>query len=125
MKGLDKRFLLIRLGFTVAAFAFVALGLVAFTPGFQVPFPGWLILFAVISMPFFFYVAGVKTGLGSWLAGMALLALTVWVQIYVNMRSFSSTVTVPYIGIFLFGLAIDFFALTTEQALSQEKGSGE
>jgi hypothetical protein len=109
------RYLLVRLLFSAAAFAFVLLGLLAFTPGFGISLLGLLVIFGFVGTPFFFYVAGVKTPLASYLTGLALLGLTAWVQLYVNVHSYSSTAGVAYLGIFLYGWAIVFMTLLVER----------
>jgi len=74
---------MVRLLFSVAALAFVMVGLLAFTPGFDVSPAGLLIIFAFIGVLLLFYISAVKTAAGSYLTGMTLLELVAWVQGYV------------------------------------------
>jgi hypothetical protein len=121
-----RQYVMVRLLFSLAALGSVMVGLLAFTPGFDVSPAGLLILLAFIGVPPFFYVAAVKTGAGSYLSGTALLALVAWVQGYVSTHSYSSTVAVGYLWVFLGSWVIVLATLLVERlALTAGRGDGE
>lgn len=110
------QYLMVRVLFSLVAIATVMVGLLAFTPGFSVSPLGVLgILGLFFGVPYLFYIVGVKTALGSYLTGLALLGLVAWVQSYVSTNSYSSTAGVAYLWVFLYGWAIVFFALLMER----------
>jgi hypothetical protein len=107
--------LMVRLLPSLVAFMSVMAGLLAFTPGFGVSHLGVQVIFAWIGVPFFFYVAGVKTRPGSYLTGLALLALVAYVQGYVSTHSYSSTAAVGYLWIFFGGWIVVLLTLLVER----------
>jgi hypothetical protein len=107
--------LMVRLLLSLVAFMSVMAGLLAFTPGFDVSPLEVLIIFALVGVPFFFYVAGVKTRPGTYLTGLALLALVAYVQGYVSTHSDSSTAALGYLWIFLGGWILVLLTLLVER----------
>lgn len=103
--GSGKYLLSVRLVFSMTTLGSVVIGQLAFTPGFDMSPPGLLVILAFVGLPLFFYVAGVQTAAGSFVAGAALLASVGFAQGYISTHSYSSTVGIGYVWIF-FGESI-------------------
>lgn len=98
--GARRYLVTVRLLVSLTVLGSVMIGLVAFTPGFDVSPAGLLIILALIGVPSFFYVTTIKTATGSYIAGVALLGFVGLVQAYVGTHSYTSTVAIRYIWVF-------------------------
>jgi hypothetical protein len=110
-----KHLVAVRLVFSLTSLGLMVIGLLAYTPGFDVTPPGLLIYLALLGVPVFFYVAATRTTGGSYVTGVALLILVAWVQGYMSTHSFSSTAPVGYVWLFLGGSIIVLLALRVER----------
>jgi hypothetical protein len=94
----------------------VVIGVLAFTPGFDMSPLGLLAILAFGGLPLLFYVTGVQTAAASYVAGTALLASVGVAQGYISAHSYSSTVDIGYVWIFFGESIIVLVSLFIERA---------
>jgi len=111
---IEKRYLRVKVGFLSTCLASLLVGSIAFTPGFNMGPGGFVFISLLAAIPFYMYLFHVKTSVGALATGLALLALFVWLQIYIGARSHSSTAAVGYLWILYVGVPIVAVALIAE-----------